>query len=283
MTVSTRENVSGEEATATIVWDGPRTRCEYEIRPPERKARLIELPGSLYWYQPGIEQVRIATGTRPGAGYSSILEVQPSRCWYREGGPYSKADKLRWRVMLDPEQAPDSVTKYVVTKAPDEQVIVERHYFTGSHLRIVASLLYGGNIVAYEKILSEEEQDWGPSKAVFWEQGSYEWADAGSGRWYPKHMECRESSVGDPEKLNYDFVMDVKSFEPDVRVPPSQFTFASLNLAPGTTVEETGKRKRTYRVAGGGKEKKGIERDRLDALGESLRKSGFAEPRRSDE
>ena len=293
------------EAEGTVVWDGPKIRWDYSARecgPREagpkvtreeietlerivgqpRKIRRIEIPGGLMSYRPELGIAAVGTGTRPGAGYATLLEVCPHQGWYRIGGPYGP-ESSSWRRWLDPEQVPYTVTRFTVSKEPQDQVAVVIRFRGGDSLRILASLRCGGNVIEYETLLGAERRGRVPSRGIFWRQGSYDWAQNSNGEWYLKHMECRRSSTGDPTSLYMDFALDVDSFDPKAPINPSEFTLASLKLAPGTTVEETGKRKRTYRIAGGGKEKKGIDRDRLDALGESLRESGFAEPGRSEE
>jgi hypothetical protein len=85
---------------------------------------------------------------------------------------------------------------------------------------------------------------------------------------------------GDPGRLGIDFTLDVIDFDPLYKVQPSKFTLAGLSPAPGTTVEETGKRNRTYRIGRDGKEKATLSRETLEKLSESLRSSGFAAPGR---
>ncbi|MGC1273885.1 MAG: hypothetical protein WBC44_09275 [Planctomycetaceae bacterium] len=297
--------IGASEAEGTVVWDHSKIQWVYSERQrlprgggvtwtaeelktvewmigPKTQIRRIEIPGGLMSYRPDTGNAYVASGTKPGAGYADLLEVCPHQCWYRLDGPYSKASG-DWRRLLDPKRTPETVTKIVVTKQLDDQVLVMLHYRSGDRVRVVASLRHGGNVIEYETLLSKESRERVPTPGIFWHQGSYDWAQTSGGEWYLKHMECRRSSSGDPESLFMDFTLDVVSFDSKARISPSEFTLASLKLAPGTTIEETGKRERTYRIAGGGKEKKGIDRHRLDALGESLRESGFAEPGRSAE
>lgn len=284
--VATREAASGDEAEGTIIWAGPKARIEYALRRPrlaDVNAVAIDLAGKTLWYSAKNGLAQVNEGTKPGAGYPAVLDVRPDRCWYRVTGPeYNYYENLRWLVVLDPEQQPKSVTRFVVKKAEEDRIVIERHFFSGgTHMLITASLRHGGNVIGYEWVFGPEDQARVPAVGYPWEKGSYDWAQTADGQWYLKHCDLKFAPRGDPGQLNFDFTMDVLEYDPTYKARPSDFTLAGLKLAPGTTIEEKGKRNRTYRVGQGGVEQRGLSRDVLETLSGSLKESGFADPDRA--
>lgn len=288
ITVSAREEISGDAADATITWSGDQTRWDYTRRQripgpqadgsprPDAvtEGYIIRGPGRVMWYSPGARQAQMATGAPVGAGVPDILDVTPE-AWHRMDGPFGYLERGDWKVLLDPERAPPSVTKYVVSRAGGDEVIVERHYTTGNVLRITASLSLGGNVVSYERVpFGRPTAEVGRGEVV-WNKGNYHWVLANDGQWRPSHFSCERRGKAGPIVK---YTLDVSSFDASVRMPAQFFTEGALKLAPGTIVIESGQRERIYRIGRGGGEMKVIQDSQLDRLADSLRRSGFAAP-----
>ena len=281
MVVEISDALSKQSATARIIWDGARTYRDYaytdviqERRGPRmhtRRARMIELPGVLLWYSPKARLAQKRVSRRQGSGYPKLLELRPDQAWFRMEAMVG-SDKSRWETLLDPQAAPETVTKFVVKKEGD-RVIVDRHYWSGNILRITASLAQGGNVVSYERLLEGEVT---PETA--WGQGTCVWDLDSRGNWYLKSYLWQRSNTADPDKLDFDVTMQVKEFNPDPVIPRDRFEFESLDFAPGTTVEDKIGKGRTYRIG----QATLVGQDLLDALAEEMKQRGFAAPQREE-
>ena len=69
--------------------------------------------------------------------------------------PAAEAD--RWQQLLDPQAA--TFGRVVVRREGEEQVVLERHGLEGRWTRVTASLVQGGNIVAYETDTNRAKED----------------------------------------------------------------------------------------------------------------------------
>lgn len=293
MDVTAEQRVEGIRVQAHVVWQGEKTYWDYVYTSPvtiprpqgpettmtTRRQRMIEVPGTVMWYTPAIALAHNDFSERPGSRVPAMLELRPDQGWFRMDGVYGSARGHHWRTLFDPNHDSEYLSRFVVQPASGERVVVEHHYKSGSLLRIEASLAHSANVIAYEAVPRAHEPERPDHYPLLWNKGRYEWAQDADGNWYPTHFDFRR---GQGEELHYDYSLDITSFNPHPQIPRDRFQFASLALAPGTKVQETGKdgaTTRTYRLGQDGKEERPLDQAVLDDLAERLRE-GFAAPDR---
>ncbi|MBS0264470.1 MAG: hypothetical protein JSS02_21225 [Planctomycetes bacterium] len=278
--VSVIDRVSRYGAVVTVLWSGENTRWEgvtHEVvvrdgndgaareKLVPHPLRMIETSQQVVCYWPDLRFVDIINN---GKGrYREELQLKPSQAWY------SFERIVPWQELFDPENTKRTqhLSKFVVREEGDNRIVVERHYDTDV-LTIVCSMAQGGNVIEY----------WSdPKKGTkgFRRKGTYEWQKQSSGNWILKRCKCQRYDP-DSDLLAVDYELDVTSCEPLGAIPSTEFSFESLNVAPGCVIEETGVKRRRYRA---GEKASGIDQVDLDRLIDFLRSTGFGAADRSKE
>lgn len=268
---------------ATVVWDGEKTFWEYELsermprtegtnQPKGRrteKGRFIEEGKLRSFYFPESRFAQIINNGNQG--YRDQFKVRPKDLWFKMEGIHV------WAEFLNPDAEPPPIFSLTVRRDGDDRVIMERRNQRNDVMTVVASLAQDGNIIQYESAPHSGNESLPKDSRSFWRWGRYQWAKDARGVWYLKHYEYKRSSTGSPTELNFDFVVDVESFNPNPDIPPDRFKLASLKLPNGTTVEEIGPNPKTYRIGG---KQDAVKQDTLDSLSDLLRSKAFIRPKR---
>ena len=271
------DRMADMDINTSIIWDGDKAFWEYKLSEPagdpraaktgkarrSETGRFIDDGNVISYYFPDSKFAQIITDR--SAAYRSQFKVRPNELWFKLEGVYL------WSSLLDPDRTSD-LLKYVVREEPDDRIVIDYcNLKNGEIIKVVASLAQGGNIIGYETAAHTKDPK---ETGAFWRRGKYEWERYGPDRWYLKHFEYQRSSTGSPKELHFDFVLDVESFTPNPQIPPDRFESASLMVAQGTVVEQTGKSARTYRVGDAHR----ISKEELDRLAEKLRQGRFVRP-----
>lgn len=193
-----------------------------------------------------------------------ILRLRPGECWFclKLGTP------LSWIDVLDRLQKVDrNKTVEIVERSSGEIEIVGKHS-SGATTSVVFSMNHAGNVLR----CSSTGNAAGPSFL-----GEYEWEPVDKDRWRLKSYKFWETDdesalgKGDPG-----IRIEILEFDPNPQIAASRFDISSLNLTPGTKVEEYGANRRRYRLGGDLKAENGISEKQFGTLASELSETGFA-------
>jgi hypothetical protein len=116
----------------------------------------------------------------------------------------------------------------------------------------------------------------GKGSTPIWRKGTYEWAKHGGRGWYLKRYEYARTHKGNRKDPEFRYVLEVESFDPEPLIAKDRFQESSLQLPPGTLLEEVGEGEdRRYKVG----QEDGVSQKDLDDLSERLRAMRFAAPK----
>lgn len=196
---------------------------------------------------------------------ATVLWAPPSRYWF---GPL-QYEGASWRPYLDPSLVPQVDATRVSLKAwrrPGGLVEVSRRdEVSGSSVRLVCSMEQEGNVTEYE---IENPSPRGDTSS----RGTCRWEREAGGAWFPRRSTRSDRSKRHGAVIEVEKIVEVLEFDPRFRPDPSRFTLESLDLVAGTVIEDQ-INGTTRRI---GDRAAPTVVDQLDALGDAMRRRGFA-------
>lgn len=273
LTAVARDDHEGRRATARAVWEGDKYYCDADCEELRRdvagktivtrsKRIMIETPERSDYYMPkpegkgGLLQ-RVTDRRMQNYG---ILYLRPRDCWFSFGRGVTET----WVGMLTRCLSPDLDNEITVTVDGQAVVTVESYYpKLNDRFIFHYSLAQGGNMLDYHS----EPGDQNPVKM----RSRWEWEPVPPDRWrlrsYVHQMIAKEKDFESEPALS----IEITDFDPDPVIPANRFDVSSLNLQPGTLVEELGANERRYRIGDNGKEESGVSEATFRSLVQEVR------------
>jgi hypothetical protein len=267
----------GQEFEGQVLWSGERTYWKYRNRQgnvphggsepefgPWRDLETLDGPGLLANLQHGGQRDQLFVTRDRQFGLHPVLRITPREAWFRHD-----ADGRLWADQFDGSDPFNNTHTFAVRRDGPERATIERIGTDGSVHLLEFSLAHGWNVIRYEY---EPEANGFPSR------GSYEWEKHESGVWYLRNYEFERQNYVGKDFGAKTYRLEISDFDPAPQIASNRFELSSLNLKPGTLVDErnsSGRRRYTYGTASA--DSRPVEqRLELDRLAEQLRSSGFA-------
>lgn len=214
-------------------------------------------------YFPSSQTVRMAP--RLTMAPPPLMSLRPDQVWYRGG-----MNGRPWIEMLGPHPnfPQQNILSYTFTRVGPDRIQMERKRKNAeSRFRVVASLPDDGNVVEHESHYRDE-------KVEQTQHDVYRWARDAKGRCYLASVEFGQHYLqkGKPDRGVGYTRMTIDRIDLDAKPDPSLFEIASLNLPPGTHVDDDIAHRR-YRIGDAPVAKIA---DSLDGLTQEAASRGFA-------
>ncbi len=274
---SAENEFTGTKATFDAVWDGDNyyidADCTEVILQPSgenadvRTHRIeIRTPNGRDYYQPENRLLQRITDNRSRSW--PILDQLPRDMWFN---PSTTTRNSTWGDLLDRQLGPESPWDTSVEQLPDGRILlINKAKVAPGASYVVYSLAEGGNVVTYWSEVPESVR--GNSNG----RGEYKWTQVSSDKWRLREfIYSATTSLGDEKKL----IVQIDEFEPEPAIRPDRFDISSLQLPPGTFVEELGANETRYRIGEDSASEPGISIDQFRTLARSLREKGFGKPK----
>ena len=235
---------TGATGEATALWDGDRQRWEYsakvDVHDPtlghsheNKDVVFIKTPAEIISYVrdrgDGRGQLTVRPASKRNVG-PIFGRARPPK-WFVFGGH----DRGNWSEYFDPDDGKRSqALTGIQIRREGNRVVVQRSHSNDASFRIEASLSQGGNVVQYEKRTFVQTDG---EVAGRLDTGDYQWARDGAGVWHLKNCHYQGAPLDDPERIKWQFDLEVLEFTSTPEIRDFDFDKASIEFDVDDRIE----------------------------------------------